>query len=469
MSEAQRASRRTVDVFQQVEAQRAQLFRLATWIAWGGNAALMITFAVAGALEPTFPWIPLTLVSAFSILLTYVSRVLQDRGYLQWAITSFIIVLNLAIVLDVYFLGGVTGPFSMWLLALVVLAGLISGYQAVLWTAIGQSLVVVLLIFLEIAGLRPPSPLAGVVKWLVHGSTTLVLLGAVTLLVAQFIRQNERSLTLAQKRGEELAEETARAEEAARAERRVREREERTAFQLRQAVQQYTAFLERVIEGDYSARLALDETSAEAEEDVSEQLRVLGEYLNTTVESLVGALRDLQVIQKRYVRGAWADYVTTAAHRGFRYSEEDADIEPDDEAWLPAMAQAVEHQDVTAEGDELAFPITLRGEVIGAVGARRDGGDWSEGDRALAAAISDQLAQTIESLRLLDETQRRAAREQLVGEITGRVRESLDVDAVLQNAVREMRAALDLAEAEVRIMPSAVGDSTASPEEADQS
>jgi hypothetical protein len=202
---------------------------------------------------------------------------------------------------------------------------------------------------------------------------------------------------------------------------------------------------------------------------VSEQLRVLGEHLNTTVESLVGALRDLQVVQRRYVRGTWADYVTTAAHQGFRYSEEGASIEPDDEAWLPSMAQAVEHNDVTADGEELAFPITLRGEVIGAIGARRESGAWSEGDLALAAAIGDQLAQTIESLRLLDETQRRAAREQLVGEITGRVRESLDVDAVLQNAVREMRAALDLEEAEVRIMPSSMRDSTGSPQEADES
>lgn len=427
----------------------------------------MITFALAGALDPTFPWIPLTLVAAVVIPLIYISRVWQDRGYLQRAITSFIVVLNLNIVWNIYFLGGVTGPFTMWLLALVVLAGLISGYQAVLWTAIGQALVVVLLIFLEIGGLRPSMPLAGVVKWLVHGTTTLVLLGAVALLVAQFIRQNKRSLTLAQERGEELAEETARAEEAARAERRVREREERTARQLRQAVRDYTAFLERVIEGDYSARLALDETSAEAEGEVSEQLRVLGEHLNTTVESLVGALRDLQVVQRRYVRGTWADYVTTAAHQGFRYSEEGAGIEPDDEAWLPSMAQAVEHNDVTADGEELAFPITLRGEVIGAIGARRESGAWSEGDLALAAAIGDQLAQTIESLRLLDETQRRAAREQLVGEITGRVRESLDVDAVLQNAVREMRAALDLEEAEVRIMPSSMRDSTGSPQEVD--
>jgi hypothetical protein len=70
---------------------------------------------------------------------------------------------------------------------------------------------------------------------------------------------------------------------------------------------------------------------------------------------------------------------------------------------------------------------------------------------ALAEAIADQLAQTMEGLRLLDETQRRAAEERLIGEVTGRLRQTLSVDAILQTAAQEMRAALDLAEVEVRM------------------
>jgi predicted Zn-dependent protease len=61
------------------------------------------------------------------------------------------------------------------------------------------------------------------------------------------------------------------------------------------------------------------------------------------------------------------------------------------------------------------------------------------------------LAQTVESLRLLDETQRRAARERLTGEVTARMRETLDVDTVLQTAVREIGHALGLAALDVRL------------------
>jgi len=61
------------------------------------------------------------------------------------------------------------------------------------------------------------------------------------------------------------------------------------------------------------------------------------------------------------------------------------------------------------------------------------------------------LALAADNLRLLDETQRRAAHERLTGEVTARVRETLDVDTVLQTAAREMREALGLEEVEVRM------------------
>lgn len=44
-----------------------------------------------------------------------------------------------------------------------------------------------------------------------------------------------------------------------------------------------------------------------------------------------------------------------------------------------------------------------------------------------------------------------AARERLTGQVTARMRETLHVDAVLQTTVREMRAVLGLAEAEVHM------------------
>jgi GAF domain-containing protein len=65
-------------------------------------------------------------------------------------------------------------------------------------------------------------------------------------------------------------------------------------------------------------------------------------------------------------------------------------------------------------------------------------------DIALVEGISEQFALAAENLRLLDDTQRRAARERVVGEVTARMRETLDMDAVLATTAREIGEALGL-------------------------
>jgi hypothetical protein len=69
----------------------------------------------------------------------------------------------------------------------------------------------------------------------------------------------------------------------------------------------------------------------------------------------------------------------------------------------------------------------------------------------LVEAVSRQLALALENARLLEDTQRRAAREQLIGDITARMRETLDMETVLKTAIREIGDALGLARVEVRM------------------
>jgi GAF domain-containing protein len=69
----------------------------------------------------------------------------------------------------------------------------------------------------------------------------------------------------------------------------------------------------------------------------------------------------------------------------------------------------------------------------------------------LLEEMAAQAAQALESARLYQDTQRRAAREQLTSQVTARIRESLDMEAVLKSAAEEMQRIFNLAEAEVRI------------------
>jgi GAF domain-containing protein len=105
-----------------------------------------------------------------------------------------------------------------------------------------------------------------------------------------------------------------------------------------------------------------------------------------------------------------------------------------------------------AASSTLAVPIRLRGQPIGVLGFKEEEGrQWSEDDVALAEALAEQFALAADNLRLLDETQRRAAHERLTSEITDKMRSATDMDALMQTAIQEMGAVLGATSAFVQL------------------
>jgi PAS domain S-box-containing protein len=159
-------------------------------------------------------------------------------------------------------------------------------------------------------------------------------------------------------------------------------------------------------------------------------------------------LKEMEATQRRYLQKAWADYLPSV--KTTHYEVGLAGTTPMDAAVLPEIQRAVEQRstvvltgsDNTQESahSALVTPITLRGNVIGVLGIHGDKEtrQWSAEEVALVEAVTERLAQAAENLRLFDETQRRAAREQLIAEITSRVRNSTTLEAVLNSAVREI-------------------------------
>jgi GAF domain-containing protein len=151
---------------------------------------------------------------------------------------------------------------------------------------------------------------------------------------------------------------------------------------------------------------------------------------------------------------SWKELLHTQPDLGFL--RDGRGILPAGDVWRPAMEAALRTGQAALRNDSatsLAMPVKVRGQVIGVIDAHKpDGaGAWTTEEITLLRTLSDQLGVALESARLYQDAQRRAARERLTGEITDRMRETLDVDTVLQTAVREMRQILDLAEAEVRL------------------
>lgn len=214
---------------------------------------------------------------------------------------------------------------------------------------------------------------------------------------------------------------------------------------------------------------ALDEANIAVIQTMTDQVAVAIDNAQLFAEAQA-ALEEMEATQRRYVGQAWAEYTRGRAISGYELTG--AGTIPLSDKVLPEAQRAMTAQrPLVWSGDgnkgqaedssltlanstgppALLAPILLRGQPIGALGFKEEGRQWSADDIALAEALAEQFALAADNLRLLDETQRRAARERLTGEITARMRETLDVETVLQTAIREIGETLNIAEVQVRM------------------
>jgi GAF domain-containing protein len=112
-----------------------------------------------------------------------------------------------------------------------------------------------------------------------------------------------------------------------------------------------------------------------------------------------------------------------------------------------------EHSD---EDQTIRIPITLRGKEIGKISLSRKTKEssWSETEKEMVANISAQVALALDNARLLEESQSRAVREKTVSEFSNRLSRSLDIDTLLQNAVREIYRLPQVSQVSLLINPS---------------
>lgn len=186
-------------------------------------------------------------------------------------------------------------------------------------------------------------------------------------------------------------------------------------------------------------------------------------------------LEEVQDIQRRYLGEAWRELLSRQPARAISSSSLD-DLHRDPS--IHAMRrQAMTEGEIIVFGNGLGeasepeghtgahpsengipgmiVPLKIRGQVIGTITVcdPRSRRRWTETEINMAETIAEQIALTIENLRLLEETQRRAAQERLIGEIAGQVRASLNPDTVLKTTIRELGRALGAEVASIEITP----------------
>jgi len=168
-------------------------------------------------------------------------------------------------------------------------------------------------------------------------------------------------------------------------------------------------------------------------------------------------LRELTTLYRATSREGWQAFRQTAElPSGYLFDH--AVIQPAEDLWMPEIARAVEQQALVSpassrvavskaqespNGGAAVAPLSVRGEVVGALGVYDDPQHpMSSDDLALVESVSEQVALALDSARLYEQTQARARREQTLREITARVRSSTDPDAVMRALVRELGTVL---------------------------
>lgn len=194
--------------------------------------------------------------------------------------------------------------------------------------------------------------------------------------------------------------------------------------------------------------------------EIRSVLQILADQLATAISNTrqltetKQTLRQLEIATGQYTQEAWLNVVQrNKGSIGYRYRG--MGIEPLHNAVDETPSPPVLEQ----QGTQLSVPIHLRERIIGNIHLHVERDEMLPETTILAESVAERMALALESARLLEDSQRRAEQERLIARITTRMRESLEVDRVLETAMQEISRAFGDAAIEIQLDPDAVHDS----------
>lgn len=183
-------------------------------------------------------------------------------------------------------------------------------------------------------------------------------------------------------------------------------------------------------------------------------------------EQSAANLAEIEALNRRLTRQAWEEFLESRGE-ALRHT-----LDPD-QRWPQTPEEVRRRSEVKAviytdaDGRSvLAAPLVLRGETVGTLAVTRPAGEgWSRDEVSLLEAVAARMAMVAESIRLIEETSRRAEIEQRVNEVSAQLlQRAASVDSVLQNALSQLSGALGSDHVSLRIGPPPVeGDHQISP------
>jgi GAF domain-containing protein len=194
---------------------------------------------------------------------------------------------------------------------------------------------------------------------------------------------------------------------------------------------------------------ALDVQSTEPNAFLQEDINILSTLADQVsiaiqnaqqFEATRKALSESEVLSRQFVQAGWQQFTKSRNLLGIRHTGARASLlhrrngkEKQEDLFDGSPAQR------SARGSALSLPIKLRGEVIGSVDVRTpDSRPWDQDELEIVTAIIERAALAMENARLLAESQKRAAKERIIGEISSKISMQSEINELLKTAAQEL-------------------------------
>jgi len=168
--------------------------------------------------------------------------------------------------------------------------------------------------------------------------------------------------------------------------------------------------------------------NAFSQEDI-ETLSILASQVSVTIQNTrlyeenITALENAEKAYRQLAGETWREVLKAQSLKGYMYD-------------------GVSSQPLTRNisGHSVSVPVSVRGQTIGALKleALDTGREWTDDELAMITAAAERAALALENARLLTESQKRAAKERVIGEISAKISAQSDVDELIKIAALEL-------------------------------
>lgn len=174
------------------------------------------------------------------------------------------------------------------------------------------------------------------------------------------------------------------------------------------------------------------EPNAFNEEDIA-LLTILADQVAISIQNALSseqafrALREAEIASSQITGLAWKGYAETTQTKGYRYDG--------------VKSEALKEADASQKDkNALTVPVKLRGQTIGRLKLRASdlSREWTEDELVIIEATAERVALALDSARLLEDAQKRAAREAFLSEIGTKLGASFQLDSILRDTVEEL-------------------------------